>query len=103
LSEKGPNLHSIWEISIIEKGTWTITVLSTPATFYRRRTGIGLGCVDVGSCKGTGACAHDWVWGGDKGRKGAGPEEGFSGKRREGPSGEARDSGEVGLMEGGDP
>jgi hypothetical protein len=53
LSEKEPNHCSIWEISSIEKGTWTLIVPSIPATYCR---GAGGGCVDVDSCRSVGVC-----------------------------------------------
>jgi hypothetical protein len=40
LSEKEPNHYLIWEITDIEKGEWSLTVPSTPATSHRGRTGV---------------------------------------------------------------
>jgi hypothetical protein len=60
VSEKEPNCL-IWEISSIEKGTWTLTVPSTLATSHRGRMGAGGGCVDVDSCRSVGVCIQDQV------------------------------------------
>jgi hypothetical protein len=61
LSEKELNHCSVWEICSIEKGTWTLTVLSIPATSCRGSMGAGGGCVDVDSCRSGGEYIQDWV------------------------------------------
>jgi hypothetical protein len=78
---KGAQFFSVWEIFSIEKGTWTLTVPSAPATSHRGQTGTTEECVEVGSCRGVGACVQDQVWEGVKGREGAGLRKGFLGKR----------------------